>query len=392
MSVGALPLACGGENHPAEARGDKNTVPESDGGGSDSGALIAEGHADACQKPINSGFAGDDLCIDPPAPDVGYQLHFGPSDYSDPAELAKYTLAPGVEEVKCVYLHTPNTETKFYSEYHVRMRGGTHHMILWAPTAATHDMVSPPPDGTLTDSCRNLDYTFELGAQSGIGPQGASLDVPQPGKSQPKENEGLAYQDLPNTSVAMETHYINTGGDPILREVWINLIYEDPATVKNKIDSVFWIGGLGMNVPPYSKQTITAGPAMPPTPPAGQSIRILGLTGHVHAHTTHESVWLSHASGDKELIYETYNWSDPLIASYDSAHVNPKPGLSSNSDGAPSGDLILQAGDSVSWECDVDNTTGASLKFADLAYTAEMCNVFGFFAPGTGGEWASFNE
>jgi hypothetical protein len=390
LSIAALSPACGGNDGAPTSSSGSNEQGRNDVG-SDSGTAIPAGRADPCKKAIDSGFVGDDLCIEPPAADVGYQLHFGPSDYSDPMELAKYTLAPGAEEVKCVYLHTPNTETMFYSEYHVRMRGGTHHMILWAPTARTHDQVKPPPDGTLTDSCRNFDYTFELGAQSGIGPKGAALDVPLPAKLQPKENEGLAYQDLPDTSVALETHYVNTGTELLLREVWINVIYQDPSTVKNKIDSVFWIGGLAMNVPPGTKQTITAGPATQPPVAAGQHIRIIGLTGHVHAHTTHEAVWWNHASGGKEIIYETYNWQDPLIAQYDSVHTNPTPGISANSDGAHTGLLTLQPGDTISWACDVDNTTDQPLRFADLAYTAEMCNVFGFFTPGTGGEWSSLN-
>ena len=146
-----------------------------------------------------------------------------------------------------------------------------------------------------------------------------------------------------------------------------------------------------MNVPAHTEQMITAGPATQPTMPDGQKVRILGFTGHVHAHTTHEVVYLNHASGGKDLIYETYDWQEPLIAQFDSVHTNAKPGIAPLSDGAYSGDLFLEPGDTISWQCDVNNTTDQSLKFADLAYTAEMCNVFGFFAPGTGGEWGSFN-
>jgi hypothetical protein len=175
MSVGALSTSCGGDSHGAGTSSGRNN---DDGGGSDSGSVIAAGRADPCKKAIDSGFAGDELCIEPPATDQGYQLHFGPSDYSDPKELAEYTLAPGAEEVKCVY---------------------------------------------------------------------------------------------------------------------------------------------------------------------------------------------------------------------DSVHTNPKPGTTPNSDGAHTGLLTLQAGDTISWECDVDNTTDQPLRFADLAYTAEMCNVFGFFTPGTGNEWSSLN-
>src|SRR5581483_12506136 len=168
----------------------------------------------------------------------------------------------------------------------------------------------------------------------------------------------------------IETHYVNTSPDPILREVWINIVYSDPDKVKTKIDSVFWIGGLAMNVQPHTKESIVAGPAVQPPAPDGQSIRILGISGHVHAHTTHESVWINRAAGGKDLIYETYNWQEPLIAEFDSVHKNPKPGVSTTSDGAFTGALTLEPGDTVSWQCDVDNTTEKPLKFADLAYSA----------------------
>jgi hypothetical protein len=38
----------------------------------------------------------------------------------------------------------------------------------------------------------------------------------------------------------------------------------------------------------------------------------------------------------------------------------------------------------------VNNTSNQPLKFADEAYTAEMCNLFGSAVPGVGGAWNCF--
>ena len=46
---------------------------------------------------LNSGFPGDEYCIPPPPEGKGIQIHFGPNDYTDAAEVAKYLIRPGEE-------------------------------------------------------------------------------------------------------------------------------------------------------------------------------------------------------------------------------------------------------------------------------------------------------
>jgi hypothetical protein len=46
--------------------------------------------------------------------------------------------------------------------------------------------------------------------------------------------------------------------------------------------------------------------------------------------------------------------------------------------GAVSGEYVLHPGDRLSWECDVDNDTGATLRVSDALFEGEACNVFGF--------------
>jgi len=51
----------------------------------------------------------------------------------------------------------------------------------------------------------------------------------------------------------------------------------------------------------------------------------------------------------------------------------------------------MKPGERVEWECEVDNTTNAALRFENAVYTAEMCNLFGTYAPSMGDAWNCTN-
>src|ERR1700679_2896630 len=63
---------------------------------------------------LKTQFEGDSQCILPPDPSQGFQFHYGPSNYNDPAEVAKYTLAPGGEVTDCVFFPTPNDSDVYF--------------------------------------------------------------------------------------------------------------------------------------------------------------------------------------------------------------------------------------------------------------------------------------
>src|SRR5262245_22725346 len=93
-------------------------------------AAVSKNGEDGC--PAKSGFSGDDSCLQAPAAADGMQLHYGPSDYDDPDDVARFTLAPGEEVDKCLFLKTPNTEDVYYSTIHGTLRPGSHHFIARA--------------------------------------------------------------------------------------------------------------------------------------------------------------------------------------------------------------------------------------------------------------------
>jgi hypothetical protein len=319
---------------------------------------------------LATGYAGDDSCILPPDPTVGFQLHYGPTRYDDPTAVAEFLLAPGQEATDCVYVKTPNATSVFTHEYHARMRPNSHHLVLFG----------------LDEAADDGHRACGLGAKSRYlaGAQSVRLDIPDPTQAQAPEDDGAAMLLLASTQVALQLHFINTTDHPILREAWVNFVYSSPDEVKLLIDPIFFIGGLGMNIPPGTK-TLIEGTATAP-----RDLRVMMLTGHRHAHASRFSAWKV-ADGERTLIYEDYSWHDPLVLNLNSVVHNPVADAAMATSGGASGDLFLHAGDRIDWECDVDNDTNAPLKFANEVFTAEMCNLFGYVAPGNGGTWTSLN-
>jgi hypothetical protein len=376
------PVGAGGSGASGGADGD---LPDPNGG-----REWPAGHADPCAVPLDTPYHNDELCLEPPPPHLGFQTHFGPEDYDDPEDVRQFLLAPGAENTVCQYHFTPHFEgVRYGNEQHTRLRSGTHHMIVWT---ANQDLPDPPPARSLSNGCQNpFEYLFTTGAQSGIGEGGGILDIPLPG-GDPPENEGTARLIHPNRSIAVEMHYINTTPEPILREAWINTIYADPSSVTTLIDPMFLIGS-NINVPPGGSQIVRADSCAQPAIPPGSAesrVRILGMTGHAHANTTRITAWIDRAaSGQRDRIYEAYDWAEPLNAQFSSQHQNPQMGDGIN-DGAHTGQLWMDPGDTFSWECEIHNQQNVTLRFGNLAYEAEMCNIFGFHVPGGGGMWACF--
>jgi hypothetical protein len=130
------------------------------------GRCMALGMVTPCARPPRSGFPGDSQCIDAPATELGMQLHFGPKDYSDPDEVAKFTLAPGSSDAPCMYKKAPDRFVHL-KEWHARVRPGAFESILFEEgnslvrtwishsTEAPLNMQAPPWPSRRTPSCRS---------------------------------------------------------------------------------------------------------------------------------------------------------------------------------------------------------------------------------------------
>jgi hypothetical protein len=76
---------------------------------------------------------------------------------------------------------------------------------------------------------------------------------------------------------------------------------------------------------------------------------------------------------------------------FDSVQENAPWNAEMRQAGAFSGIVDLKAGDRIEWECEVLNDSMVTLRFADAVHTAEMCNMFGYYAPSMGRAWSASN-
>lgn len=306
-----------------------------------------------------SGYDGDQNCIAAPEPGKGIQLHAGPSNYDDDLEVAKFLIHPGEEKVECFNMDSPNDADFTYIEQQNRMRPGSHHMIIRLVDA------EKAPLGW--GGCESF-----LNNKGGIpGSQTQIRDIP--GKKIAPENEGLGRTLPAKSRVQFEFHFVNNrpGNDaPLLREAWVNLLYKDPATITQPISTVAMIGGLAMNVPARTEQTIYQSCQVT------ADARIFDLFGHFHANTERFTAW-RHRDGKTDLLYESYNWAEPVDLTYDTVNPNPAPDAAKRRDGGWNGPLEVKANDVIEWECQINNKTDNPLRFANEAYTADMCILFG---------------
>jgi hypothetical protein len=213
-----------------------------------------------------------------------------------------------------------------------------------------------------------------------------SVEFPPPGEEVAPENEGMAFALGARTPVRYNMHFFNTTDEPLVRQGWTNVYYADLESVSQVADQVTLTGGISMNVKPHSKQTISVSCAVPEEAPG--PIRILDTVSHTHAHTARFRAWAGPPSGPFELVYESANWQEPLHAYFDSRNVNPGFDEQHTKDGAKSGQLVLNPGDVVKYECDVENDLDTPLRFGNEVFSAEMCDLFGSYAPSMGKAWA----
>jgi hypothetical protein len=325
---------------------------------------------------FDTGYPGDEYCIAPPDPDKGFQLHYGPKDWNDPQEVEKYFIYPAEETTDCLFLKTPNTETVYTNQYHGRMRPGSHHMITYTQADAV-------PDSTEPGDCRQGPSSrFLLGAQEPV------IDIVRDDNA--PEQRGYAMKLEPTLQAAIQLHYVNTTDKPQVKEAWVNLLYADPAQVTTLVEPIFWLGGLDMAVPPGAREIIKGECVTPPGAP--DDLHMVQVTGHYHANTVRFSAWKTSATGERVLIYESYDYQHPGFTYFNSQDINPVPDSTTRQyGGTHNGALYMKAGDKIEWECEVDNQTNVTLRFANGVYDAEMCNMFGTYAPSMGAPWACYN-
>jgi hypothetical protein len=348
-------------------------------------------------------FAGDDLCILPPAPDKGIQVGLHPQgadywkqmwsgDYSgyDKPE-AVWILQPGQEITQNYVSNVSDPDPHDYYREYFRLRTGSHHDIItlnnntggvpdgWVALAAGEEAAPPIVGSNIGPSVGVIG-----GSQRTEDQNPATLD-------KPKEDKGYYLKWPANSAVVFNIHHINAGPTPLLREAWVNIWWESDATILES-----WYMGLPLSQP----MTLDIAPGTVAdlhyswTIAEGGPVRIIRAFGHRHFWDTNFSSWIERsgdAGGAPELIYQSFNWQDMPTYSYNSEIMNPKANASSGADGAASGMVKVSPGDKLHFNCHIEYTeahaatdpsapnpaANGPLHFANETFKAEMCIMFG---------------
>jgi hypothetical protein len=314
----------------------------------------APSHDDPDPCGLNSGYPGDEYCLLPPPEGQGVQIHFGPKNYDDPAEIEKYVLEPGEEFNSYGVAHIPTTEEHWYSYLKLSMRPGSHHVI-------NQIIAGRPEEGFLTGGT-----TCDSSTVGGFtGTQTLILESPPQGIPAP-ENEGLGRSLPGNASLCQNYHRYNYSDQPQISEIWYNVWYAPEESITQRASGVTVFAGPYSGIAPGQREVVTR------TTTVGGEGRIISLFGHRHAATERFAVFLN-----DDLVYDSWDWVESRVFNYDSITDNPAPDPAAMRDGAVSGILEVHDGDRVRVECHVNNTTDQTLTFRNELYTGEMCILFG---------------
>ena len=325
------------------------------------GAAAPTANADPRGKcTITSNYPDDKACLLPPAAGEGMQIHVGPTDYTNAAEVAKFIMKPGQESSECWTFHTPNDADIYYQTFELSGRAGTHHIInTMYNTALTDGGFGPcadPGTGTNGNIIDNLP-----GASKAYMPRGTIAP----------ENKNVGRKIPPHAASQADMHYYNFTDHDIIREFWMNIYFAKKEDITQTAEQIRAMGGIGWSITPGTDNTYRY-----ETDPIVGNGRVLSLLGHYHAHGKHFTASIRRAgTGKVDKVFEMYDYMDPATFEYDSVNMNPA--FSAAAAGATSGLLEIKAGDVLMWDCHIVNDSDVTLTYTNEVKTGEMCNLWG---------------
>ena len=261
-----------------------------------------------------------DVRVAIPAPDPGY-VDFVGSDFEVPA---------GKEVMTCLHLRYDGDDQAFSMMKTLQGKFGHHAVLLTA--------LNPQPPGTLED-CSDVGEMGKYDAYT-IG----DLELP------------AGYGSfLPHgKAIVLQSHYVNTGKQPILARDVLRVRKMELAQVQ-KWAAIVTTNLLTFEVPPHAVGVTRSFDCTVPS-----DVELLAFGGHMHEYGTKMSIELGPDAAHLATEYSVPEWKadyrdNPPMNLYTTA---PKP---------------VAAGSLVRVSCTWDNPTDGALGFP-----REMCASFGF--------------
>lgn len=259
--------------------------------------------------------------------------------------LPLFNVAPNFERELFMRRNVGNPADAYVSRIQIKMRPNSHHFIAYAFSNNTLPALDQVRDLRNPDGTANL-LTF-LSMQNHIflaGSQTSTYDYTFP--------DGTALLLPANTSLDLNTHYVNKTSAPIPGEVSMNLYTIDKAKVKNVVQTLN-LANQSFTLQPNTRVTLTK------TFTFSKARIILALTSHTHKLGEKFVIKIKGGVRDGEVVYTATDWEHPDIVTYK----------------VP---ISLKAGEGLTSEITYNNTTGKAVSFG-LTSEDEMGIIFGYY-------------
>ena len=239
--------------------------------------------------------------------------------------MDKFMLAADQEIYKCQNFDNPfggkdTAVNRIVSD----MTKGSHHLHIYNLTEGT---------GRSLEVCTSADFHALIHA---AGTPHAETDYP----------DGMATRIIGADGLRVQLHYINTTSDSIPGGATMKMTpVADISTIKNWVAELYF-NRLGLSVIPGMSSVSTNCIV----PNYYGPITLIGGGTHMHSRGIGETAMSS--TGVQLANVDTWNEPPPIV-------YNPP--------------VVLNPGDSITWTCTYNNTTGMTLTFGESAETNEMC-------------------
>jgi hypothetical protein len=272
-----------------------------------------------------------------------------------------FTVAPGAEVYKCQAFPNPFGGAADIVWMDGEMSAGSHHFFLFNLGPGEAPLYST----TLAD-CPGAGLEFH--------PFPYLSQQPSWTVAFPKDANGLpmGYPFVSGNTLMINVHYLNASANPIQAKVSIKIQAYRPGVVKTHVGSLF-LNQTTMSAPPGLSDPQGVWGGNPLAASADGSYTIYSSWSHMHQWGTQFT-----ATTNGQPFYKESNWDSPGLF----WHMTPPPGTSNPSTASGQTTPVkMTATQSITWDCQYNNTTGATLTFGDSARSNVMCIYIGQYYP-----------
>lgn len=279
--------------------------------------------------------APDVVLLDPPPEGLGVQL------------TMRGRIDSGAEVEQCKFVRAP-ADGLWVQRQEVRYDPGSHHFLLYE-TSYT-DIPTEKDDGTPVDTSGVFDCSDGPTNNWSItrlvgGSQSADGDPPT------RFPSDVALRVQPGAVLMMNAHYLNTTGETIEPDVYINLWTLPEEEVSEEGDILFWYN-VFIDVPAMG----TSQARMRCT--VGDDITLTSAQSHMHRRG---DGFEAKVAGEEWPFYANSNWENVPVADF--------------GDG-----MAIPAGTAIEYACDYTNAEARNV-FQGPRSTDEMCMLIGSYYP-----------